>query len=251
MIEVKNLEFSYKKTSSKVLDDITCDLEQGHMIAILGNNGAGKSTLLKCLNRINKINSGGIFVDGKDIYGMSLRNMAQQIAFVPQRSDPTQTLVFDAVLLGRRPYIQWDISNQDKQIVNDVIHQMGLEQYASRYINELSGGELQKVMLARALAQQPDYLLLDEPTSALDPKNQHEILRIVQKISREQNISVVIVIHDLDLAVRYCDRFLLMADSKVYSYGDVSTVTQRAIKDVYDLDADIIEYNGKKLIVAR
>lgn len=251
MIEVKNLSFSYKKNAPKVLDDITCDLEQGHMIAILGNNGAGKSTLLKCLNRINKINSGRIVVNGKDVYGMSLRSMAQQIAFVPQRSEPTQTLVFDAILLGRRPYIQWDITSKDKQIVNDVIQQMGLEKYASRYLSELSGGELQKVVLARALAQQPEYLLLDEPTSALDPKNQHEILRIVQKICREQNISVMIVIHDLDLAVRYCDRFLLVADSKIYSYGDLSTVTEKAIRDVYDLDVDIIEYNNKKLIVAR
>lgn len=251
MIEVKNLSFSYKKNTPKVLDDITCDLEQGHMIAILGNNGAGKSTLLKCLNRINKINSGRIFVNGKDVYGMSLRSMAQQIAFVPQRSEPTKTLVFDAILLGRRPYIQWDITSEDKQIVNDVIRQMGLEKYASRHLNELSGGELQKVVLARALAQQPEYLLLDEPTSALDPKNQHEILRIVQKISCEQNISVMIVIHDLDLAVRYCDRFLLVADSEIYSYGDLSTVTEKAIKDVYDLDVDIIEYNNKKLVVAR
>lgn len=251
MLEVKNLEFAYKKNAPKVLNDITCDLEQGHMIAILGNNGAGKSTLLKCLNRINRISSGGICVDGKDLCEISLRSMAQQIAFVPQRSEPNQLLVFDAVLLGRRPYIQWDVSSEDKRIVNDVIHQMGLQQYASRYINELSGGELQKVVLARALAQQPEYLLLDEPTSALDPKNQHEILRIVQKISHNQHISVIIVIHDLDLAVRYCDRFLFVSDSKIYSYGDVSTVTEKAVKDVYDLDVDIIEYDGKKLIVAR
>ncbi len=249
MIEVRNLSFSYSNTSPRILDNISCDLEQGHCIAILGNNGAGKSTLLKCLNRIHKPMEGTILADGDDIYRLPRKELAKRLAGVPQRSECPHIMVFDAVLLGRKPYIQWDATREDKAIVAELLETLELSRYATRYIDELSGGELQKVVLARALAQQPKYLLLDEPTSNLDPRNQHEMLRIVQNICQGQNISVVIVIHDLNLAARYCDRFLFMKDTAIYSYGGIETVTSEAISEVYGMEAEIIEHRGNKLIV--
>lgn len=250
MIKIQELSFSYNTTGSKILDHITCDLEQGHCVAILGNNGAGKSTLLKCLNRIHKIKEGAVLVDGKNAFSMPRRDLAKKLAYVPQRNEISHTMVFDAVLLGRKPYIQWDATEQDKKIVAEILEKFELTPYATRYINELSGGEIQRVILARAMAQQPQYLLLDEPTSNLDPRNQHEMMRIVQEISQQQNIGVVIVIHDLNLAARYCDRFLFIHDAKIYSYGDLTTLTPGAIHDVYGMDVDIIEYRGNKLIIS-
>lgn len=249
MIEIQNLSVSYGSGLPLILKDISCSLEQGHCTAILGNNGAGKSTLLKCLNRILQPKQGTVLLDGENVYRIPRREMAKKLGCVPQRNETPHIMVFDAVLLGRKPYIQWDATADDKAIVEGLLEKLHLRQYATRYIDELSGGELQKVMLARALAQQPQYLLLDEPTSNLDPRNQHEMLRIVQQICREQQISAVVVIHDLNLATRYCDRFLFVKDAEIYAYGGIETVTADAIRDVYGMEADIIEHRGNKLII--
>lgn len=248
MIEVSNLSFAFEK-SRNILDNISFDIEQKHCIAILGNNGAGKTTLLKCISRIEKIKQGAVLVSGKSIFDLSRQQLAQQIAYVPQSSLTSHTMVFDAVLLGRKPYIKWDIAESDKKIVTDILQRFGLGNYASRYINELSGGEMQKVVLARAMAQQPKYLLLDEPTSNLDPRNQHEVLRYIREIAEEQNIGVAVVLHDLNLAMRYCDRFLFMKDTALYAYGGIETVTVETIEAVYNMPCEIIEHNDTKIIV--
>ena len=251
MIKIVSLSFSYNSTQPPILKDISFEIEKGRCLAILGNNGAGKSTLLKCINRIYKINSGSMVAEGIDLLKISRKEMAKRIAYVPQHSPTGNIMVFDAVLLGRKPYIRWDAGEEDHQIVQNILHRLELEKYSARNINELSGGELQKVVLARALAQEPQYLLLDEPTSSLDPKNQHEILKLVLEVVRERDIGVAIVIHDLNLAVRYCDRFLFIRNSGVYSYGGPSSVTAQTIFDVYNMKTDIIKYNGQTLIVPK
>ena len=135
-------------------------------------------------------------------------------------------------------------------IVHDAMHRLDVEDMRGRFLNQLSGGEKQKVMLARALAQQPSVLLLDEPTSSLDPKNQHEMLALVNRISKEQGIGVVIVIHDLNLAARYCDRFLFLHDSKIFAAGGQEILSAEHIRQVYGMDVDVIEHRGNKLIIA-
>ncbi len=249
MVEVSKLSFAYNRNGGKILDDIGFDIEQNSCIAILGNNGAGKSTLLKCIDRICPVKQGIVVVDGQNVYDMSGSVMAQNIAYVPQRSEPINMTVFDTVLLGRKPYIKWDATNEDRQIVSDIIKKMKLEKYTLRNVSQLSGGEAQKVMLARALAQEPKLLLLDEPTSNLDPHNQHEVLRIVRKIAAEHSICVAIIIHDLNLAIRYCDRFLFLKDSKIYSYGGIETMTPETIESVYEIHAHVIDYMGVPVIV--
>lgn len=249
MIEIKELSFSYSPTGPEVLKNVSAGLEKGCCTAILGNNGAGKSTLLKCLNRVHEPKNGGVFVDGEDIHRLKRRELAKRIAYVPQRSEISRTMVFDAVMLGRKPYIKWDAEERDRAVVKELMELLGLSAFSTRLVGELSGGELQKVVLARALAQEPSYLLLDEPTSNLDPRNQHEMLRIVREISRSRDIGVIIVIHDLNLAARYCDKFLFLHNGGVYSSGGPETLNSRAIKEVYGMDADIIEHRGNKLIV--
>ncbi|MEG0778089.1 MAG: ABC transporter ATP-binding protein [Oscillospiraceae bacterium] len=249
MVKINNLSFAYNRTAGKILDNIAFDIEQNSCIAILGNNGAGKSTLLKCIDRICPVKEGIVIVDGKNVFKMSNTATAQNIAYVPQRSEASDMTVFDAILLGRKPYIKWDATSEDREIVSDIIKKMQLEDYALRNVAELSGGETQKVMLARALAQEPKFLLLDEPTSNLDPRNQHEVLRAVRKIAKEHNISVAIIIHDLNLAIRYCDRFLFLKDSKVYAYGGLEVMTPETMEKVYNIHVHIIDYMGIPVIV--
>ena len=249
MLEVKNLSFAYSKNGRTILDGVSFYLEQGQFMAILGNNGAGKSTLIKCIDRINPVTAGQVLLNGKSIEAMQRRQLAQSVAYVPQNTQPAHTMVFDAVLLGRKPYIKWGITAEDERIVAETLEMLNLKQLESRYLDELSGGELQKTMLARALVQQPKYLLLDEPTSSLDPNNQHEMLHVIRDIAQEKNIGVAIVIHDLNLAMRHCDRFLFIKDAKVFSFGGVETVTPETIETVYDLRVDIIEHKGIRVII--
>ncbi len=249
MIEINNISFSYSRTSRNILENVSFDIQKNRCIAILGNNGAGKSTLLKCIDRICPAQKGVVFVDGENVYKMTNNVIAQNIAYVPQNNKSLNMTVFDAILLGRKPYIKWDSTSEDKQIVCDIMQKMELDDFALRNVSELSGGEAQKVMLARALAQEPKLLLLDEPTSNLDPRNQHEVLQIVKKIAQEHNTCVAIIIHDLNLAIRYCDRFIFLKDSRVFSYGGLETMTPENIEEVYRIHIHIIEYMGIPVIV--
>jgi iron complex transport system ATP-binding protein len=249
MVNINNIFFTYKAGTRNVLENVSFDLQNNQCVAILGNNGAGKSTLIKCINRICPAQKGIVLVDGKNVFEMKRNSLAQNISYVAQDNKSLNMTVFDAILLGRKPYIKWDATLEDMDIVREIMNKMKLENFALRNVNELSGGETQKVMLARALAQEPKLLLLDEPTSNLDPRNQHEVLSIVKTIAREHNICVAIVIHDLNLAVRYCDRFLFLKDSKVFSYGGLEVITSENIEEVYQIKVQIIEFKGVPIIV--
>lgn len=247
MINIKNISFAYE--TKKIIDEISFDIKDNQFIAILGNNGAGKSTLLKCLNGIYHTKGGSVYVSGEETLSMHRKEAAKRIAYVAQKNEGSRVSVFDTVLLGRKPYIKWDATKNDIEIVENIILQMELEKIKFRYIDEISGGELQKVMLARALAQQPKFLLLDEPTSSLDPRNQYEVLRIIRRISKELAISVAIVIHDLNLALRYCDKFLFLKDGSIFSYGGMETMTPECLRAVYNMPVSIIDYNGIKVVI--
>ena len=247
MVEIKNISFSYGKTDA--VKNISFSAKSGECVGILGNNGSGKSTLITCLNRIRTPKTGSVYIDTRDTHRMSRVETARRISYVAQKNEVSRITVFDSVLLGRKPYIKWAVSQEDIDICEETIEKTGISRFRLRYLNELSGGELQKVMLARALAQQPKLLLLDEPTSSLDPKNQYEMLALVRSLTVERGISTVIVLHDISLALRYCDRFLFIKDGAVYKYGDESIVTPKTIKDVYGVDAAIEIINGRKIVV--
>ena len=249
MIKIDEITFTYNPGTRNVLEDIKFDIQKNQCIAILGNNGAGKSTLIKCINRICPAQKGLVLVNGSNVFRMNRNEMAQNISYVAQNSKPFNMTVFDAILLGRKPYIKWDATAEDRQIVRSIIQKMQLDDFALRSVAELSGGEVQKVMLARALAQEPKLLLLDEPTSNLDPRNQHEVLRTVKIIAEEHNICVAIVIHDLNLAIRYCDRFLFLKNSHVFAYGGLEIMTPENIEEVYQIHVHITECMGIPVIV--
>ncbi|MEG2744526.1 MAG: ABC transporter ATP-binding protein, partial [Oscillospiraceae bacterium] len=245
MIKVKGLDFSYSR-SCKILSQIDFNADEGQCVAVLGNNGAGKSTMIKCLNRILQPQEGAVVVNGHDVQRLNRQKIAQEIAYVAQQNEGSQFTVYDSVLLGRKPYIKINPTAEDHRITREIICRMGLEDFSLRYIDELSGGELQKVMLARALAQQPKVLMLDEPTSNLDLKNQYEVMSIIRDVAVERKICVIIVIHDLNLAIRYCDRFLFIKDCGVYSLGGVETVNRDSIRDVYGMDVSVENVHGHR-----
>ena len=250
MIHAENVNFSYH-TDESVLKAVCLKEEAGHGIALLGNNGVGKSTFLKCFNRILRPDSGTVLVENLNISKASRKEIALTLAYVEQHTSSGRLTVYDTVLLGRKPHMKMTPSEEDYAVVDSAIERLHLTDLKLRYTDELSGGELQKVMLARALAQQPRVLLLDEPTASLDIYNQHEVMKIAAGIASEDDMTVIIVIHDLNLALKYCDRFLLMHDGKSFDYGDVSVITSENIKAVYGVNAVITEVDGNKIVIVK
>ncbi|MBV1820738.1 ABC transporter ATP-binding protein [Anaerosalibacter bizertensis] len=244
---VNNISFSYPKKD--VINNIAFSLRQGDYLAVLGTNGAGKSTLLKCLNKILKPQSGVVYINGIDSSRLKGPELAKNIAYVPQSHDCSKKTVFDSILLGRKPYIKWDVTQRDIDIVENVLKLLNLENYSMRYTNELSGGELQKVIIARALVQEPKVLLMDEPTSNLDLKNQIEVLKTIKYIVNERKISAIVAMHDLNLALRFANKFLLLKEGEVFDFGDATILNSELIKNVYDIDVAIEEFSGIPVVI--
>lgn len=247
ILVVDGVEFNYG--SRPILKDIKFRVERGEVLAILGNNGAGKSTLLKCLNRILKPRRGTILLEDQDLSRLSSLEVAQRLGYVAQQHQVTRFTVFDAVLLGRRPHVKWGLTRQDLEVVRRVLKLLGLEDYALRYLDELSGGELQKVVIARAFAQEPQVLLLDEPTSNLDLKNQLEVLDLVRLAVQEQKIAAIVVLHDLNLALRFADKFLFLKNHTVYACGGKEIMTPDNIAAVYGVPVLVEELRGIPVVV--
>lgn len=246
-LEIENLSFSYG--SNEVIKDISFNLEEGECVAVLGENGVGKSTMLKCINRINRYEEGSIKLNGKEISKMNEIELARNVGYVSQNSEFVDSSVFNSVLLGRKPFIKWDVTDEDLTIVSEVLERMNLQDYAMRNVNELSGGEQQKVAIARVLAQQTPILLFDEPTSNLDLKNQIEVLDIIKKIVRERKLSALVTIHDLNLALRFADRFLMIKDGSVHSFGEMDIITPESIFEVYGVKTDVIKHGDNTVVI--
>ena len=185
MLRINGLDFTYKNITA--LKDVGIDLNKEEVLSIVGPNGAGKTTLLKCILGIVKPDRGTILIDGRDVSRMKRLNLAKRIGYVPQASPSRFPIsVFDTVLMGRRPYIAWKPSKKDMEIVADILRSMDLEEVALRDFDQLSGGQKQKVLLARAFAQDTDYLLLDEPTSNLDLKHQMEVMEMISGMVKKK-----------------------------------------------------------------
>lgn len=247
MIELKDIYFSYNH--SPVIRGISHRFEKGSFSAILGPNGSGKTTLIRLINHILKPQKGEINIAGEDIKELSIRDIARKIAYVPQFQNTVfPATVFDTILLGRNPYIRWKPVTDDKLITSEIIEKLHLKDVALKNINHLSGGQRQKVFIARALAQQPSIILLDEPTANLDIRHQYEVLELLVNLSRT-GITIVMAIHDLNQALRYCPEFLILDDGRIVARGGNEVFSEELIEKVYKVKVKIFRESHQVFIL--
>ena len=249
LLVAHEVSYTYPRCSQPVFRNLSVQAKAGSVLGILGNNGAGKSTLLDLLAGITRPAAGSIRVGNESLSGMSRREIAQHIAYVAQQQMVPHLSVYDEVLLGRKPHITWSITERDRKIVSRSIASLNLEAYANRYCDELSGGERQKVFIARAIAQEPEIMILDEPTSALDPKNQLEVLEAIRALTLEKGLATILVLHDVNLALRFCDRFLLVRDGVAVAQGGLDAVSSQALTDTYDIPFKVVNVEGTPLAI--
>lgn len=248
-LSISGLSFAYGRND--ILEDVNFSLEQGQIVVLLGPNGTGKTTLLRAINGILRPAMGTVLLDGRSLASCPRRDRAKIFGYVPQRDEPQHLTVFDAVLLGRRPHIAWTVKKEDVEKVGMVLRALSLEKFSLRFLDELSGGEFQKVALARALVQEPKVLLLDEPTSSLDLKNQIDMLRTLRQIVQERNVAILMSIHDLNTSLRVADRLIFLRDGVVCAACRPAEATADLIGDVYGLPVDVIAHDGAPLVIPR
>lgn len=243
MIEIKNITCRYG--AKLILDDLTLDVEEGTFLAIMGANGCGKTTLLRCIAGLLKPTAGTIAINGTAISHFTPRQMAQRVAIVQQHPQTDlEFSAFETVLMGRNPY-QRRLQNEsqaDWDIVEQCMRQTNTWHLRFALPSEMSGGELQRVMIARALAQQTPILLLDEPTSNLDIAHQFEIMDLLRDINRSQHKTILLVIHDLNMALHYCPSALLLHQRRILFHGPMANaLTPENILTVFEVNAMIKE----------
>ncbi len=247
MLNISGLH--YRHGNRLILDDVDLQVGAGEIVCLVGPNGAGKSTLLKCVNRILSSQHASMTLDGTNLQGMSRRDLARAVAYVPQHTGSSMSLrVADMIALGRAPHRTWNSSERDRRIVLDAIERLNLQTLSLRSYDELSGGERQRVLLARALVQQGRLLLLDEPTSDLDLHHQLEAMTAAREVANNsanniagpQRSGVLIAIHDLGLAARFADRLVMLREGRVVAQGHWREVlTPRHIEAVYGVSARV------------
>ncbi len=248
-LEINDIQFGYGSVS--VLKDITLSINRGEILSLAGPNGSGKTTLLRCVNRILKPECGCIRFEGNDLSKASLKQLARTLGYVPQSSPSSFPLtVFETILLGRKPHVHWRLGEKDKDLAFDVLKMMSLDKLALRLFNELSGGEKQKVLIARAICQEPKVLILDEPTSNLDLLHQLEVLNIITRLVKERELSTVMAMHDLNLASRFSDKIAMLKDGLIFAAGEPSKVLKSdTIREVYGVESQIFHTSGHPVIV--
>lgn len=237
MINVKEISIGYDEKN--IIEKLSLDVKRGEIISIIGPNGSGKSTLLKSLGRFLKVKDGNIKIINKNIKSFSQKELSKILSMVSQQnSSTTDITVKELVYFGRTPHKKWYESaiKEDEEIVNWAMKNTGVDIFKDRKLFNLSGGERQRAWIAMALAQQPEILFLDEPTTYLDMCHQLELMELVQKINRELNITVVMVLHDLNQAARYSNRIIIMKNGEVVADGIPNEVIKRdIIHDVYNV----------------
>jgi iron complex transport system ATP-binding protein len=234
-LEMQNVTLGYNHQT--VLRDISLKASPGEMVGLIGPNGSGKSTILKALSRVMHPNSGKITINGRDIMTISRLELARMVGVVPQLPLlPSAFTAFEIVLMGRNPHLGLFQSEgrRDMEIAREAMEKTGTDTLANRHVNELSGGEIQSVLIARVLVQETEAILLDEPTANLDIGRQVETLDLIKQLCTANNLTVLAAIHDLNLAAQYCDRVILIHKGHVHAEGrPQGVITESHMREVY------------------
>ena len=248
-MSVRNLVQGYG--SKTILDDLSFDVDTGEVLALLGPNGSGKSTLIKTICNIMEPRSGRILIDETPIEDIDITDLAKIVSYVPQSTAATTyTTVMDTVLLGRKPYVTWSYRQKDIDYALDAMKAMRIIGYSSRDVSDLSGGQRQRVFLARSLAQCPSFFIFDEPTSALDLKHQMNTMIKMREVVHDKGAGMVIALHDINLAMNYSDKVLMLKNGKIFAYGTPDeTITEENIRAVYGVESRIMEAEGRRFIL--
>ncbi len=253
-ISIENTTFSYGLSEENLLDGINLNIEKGKFIGILGPNGCGKSTLLKVILKYLNPKEGIIKIENKELKEYTQSELAEILSFVPQKSSLTMPLtVEDVVYMGRVPYMKnkWTgFDREDREKVEKIMQMLKIDKFKNRVIFSLSGGEFQRVLLARALAQNTNIMLLDEPTSALDMNYALEIMRLTSYFVQNENLTAVMVLHDLNLASMYCDSIILLKNGKIAYEGTPKELFRPEIlEEIYGFNCEVIENNGFSYVI--
>jgi iron complex transport system ATP-binding protein len=244
MLKINNLSVFYG--DRQILHDIQLEVKSGEIVVLLGPNGAGKSTLIRSISGVIPIRKGNIFVDQKDVTTLSTMDRARHISVVPQAvSIPPAFTVWETVLLGRTPYLNFlgQTSAKDEAIARQALEQVDVLHLIDKRMNEISGGEQQRVLLARTLAQDTPILLMDEPTTHLDISHQVDLLKLITKQAREKNLTVLIALHDLNLASMFADRIAIVQTGLLCVAGTPrETLTSEIINSVYNVPVHVLSH---------
>lgn len=242
-VDIADVEFSY--ASNDVLKGITFKAEAGEVLGILGQNGCGKTTLLKCMNTTLLPSKGCIMVDEDNVEDMQKKEIAKKMAFVTQTTSVTFPFtVYETIMMGRYSRIDTFGTETEKDIeaAYEAMEETETLKFADRYIDELSGGERRRVMIARALVQEPEILLLDEPTLHLDINHQFDLMELIIRLAKTRNMLVVLVTHDIVLAARYCDRVIIMTEGEIAAAGTTKeTINAENLKQIFEIEAEVTE----------
>ena len=253
-ISIENASFSYGLGEENLLDKINLNIEKGKFIGILGPNGCGKSTLLKVILKYLNPKEGIIKIENKELKEYTQSELAEILSFVPQKSSLTMPLtVEDVVYMGRVPYMKnkWTgFDREDREKVEKIMQMLKIDKFKNRVVFSLSGEEFQRVLLARALAQNTNIMLLDEPTSALDMNYALEIMRLTSYFVQNESLTAVMVLHDLNLASMYCDSIILLKNGKIAYEGTPKELFRPEIlEEIYGFNCEVIENNGFSYVI--
>ena len=248
MIKIDRLSFAYNK-NDLVLKNINFDILDGKCVVLLGPNGVGKSTLINCLLGDNKIKEGDILFDGRSIKELSNKDKSKFISYVPQLIDGNDLSVRETIVLGRLPFFYISPSKEDYAKVDDIIDRFSLTYIKDKSTNEISGGERQKVAIARAFVQEAKVVVFDEPTSNLDIKSQLDIISLIKEHNKIANNSSLISMHDINQALRVGDVFVFLKDNQIYKICSKEEITEELLKNVYGVDAKIINENKEVFVI--
>ena len=249
MLNIHALHFRYGKNSAPVLNGAELEIRQGEVGILLGKNGSGKTTLFKNILGIEKPQKGEILFGGENLLKMNRRERARRIAYVPQHIHFGDLTVFDSVLMGRVSYFGMKAGQEDYAAVEKILQDMGLLEFANRSAEALSGGEKQKIAIARAMAQEPKLMIFDEPTGNLDIANEQLIIQEAKRLAREKNISVLSSLHDLNQALAFGDKFFFMKDGVVKYAGTKEIVTEDVIREIFDISVKIVRIDQQTVIL--
>lgn len=249
MLDIENLHFHYGRRGAPVLRGVDLHLAAGEIGILLGKNGSGKTTLFQTILGLQRPQQGVIRFDGDNVSALPPRQRAKKVAYVPQHIHFGSLTVYDSILMGRMSHFGLRPGPEDHRATEQMLAEMQLESFARRNAEQLSGGEKQKVAIARALVQQPELLVFDEPTGNLDLENGELIVEEARRAARERHITILSSLHDLNQALYLGDRFFFLKDGVIRHAGGPNVFTPQVIEDVFHLPARIVEVDGQKIIL--